>query len=380
MVRNRRGSRASSKDQARLKVYLKPGGTYEKGQKTIQKLTEVKTVKKFPTEFLTCGRNGQKVRDTIAELYPTPVELLPNLADNDDGILIIPAPKMKPKEAKRVGPAQMPKYTTKRAGMTPAMVDHLSTLGLIPFLLLRCSDVLSEHVQGLFWIAWDAIMAARPAYPKHEPGRSATPAYHFGIWSLFMLRPLITTETRQSTLSPNRQQVLVPLIDAFLRLVQEYMVPKARRLLMKYAPQQIEILAPVYERVHRVLASELADRPALDFGGLFFVVAVKEGSSEFIHIDFNDPLALVTLIWVVSRPGSTWTGGEFCAPQLKGKVSFRGGQMLAVRTRLLAHCGATVTGNGRLVLTCFSDSTLLEHTLFGRANGDISDCVVLLDM
>jgi hypothetical protein len=66
---------------------------------------------------------------------------------------------------------------------------------------------------------------------------------------------------------------------------------------------------------------------------LFFCVAVKEGSSEFIHIDFNHPLSLVTLIWVVSRPNSTWTGGEFCTPQLKGKISFRGGQMLAVRRK-----------------------------------------------
>ncbi|KAJ6451219.1 hypothetical protein C8R47DRAFT_1229928 [Mycena vitilis] len=158
------------------------------------------------------------------------------MPDNDDGILIIPAPKMKPKQAKRVGPAQMPKYTTKHMGMTPAMVHHLSTLGPIPFLLLCCSDLLSEHVQGLFWIAWDAIMAAWPAHPKHKPGRSATPAYHFGIWSLFRLLPPITTGTRQATLSPNRWQVLVPLIDAFLRLVQEHMVPKARQLLMKYAP------------------------------------------------------------------------------------------------------------------------------------------------
>lgn len=96
-------------------------------------------------------------------------------------------------------------------------------------------------------------------------------------------------------------------------------------------------------------------------------MAVKEGSSEFVHIDFNDPLALVTLVFVVSRPGSIWTGGEFCVPQLQKKIPFGPGQMLAVRTRALAHCGAQVSGKGRLVFTCFSDSTLLEHTLFGPA-------------
>ncbi|KAJ6591783.1 hypothetical protein DFH09DRAFT_835537, partial [Mycena vulgaris] len=77
--------------------------------------------------------------------------------------------------------------------------------------------------------------------------------------------------------------------------------------------------------------------PALDFEGVFFCITAKEGTSEFTHIDFNDPLPLVTLIWVVSPPGASWTGRECCCPQLGYKIPLRPGQMLAVRARLLAH-------------------------------------------
>ncbi|KAJ7849127.1 hypothetical protein B0H14DRAFT_2228962, partial [Mycena olivaceomarginata] len=82
--------------------------------------------------------------------------------------------------------------------------------------------------------------------------------------------------------------------------------------------------------------------PILDFGGLWFTVAVKEGLSEIIHLNFNDTHALVTFIWVVLCPNLSWTGGEFFVPQLKGKIPFCRGQMLAVQTRILAHCGVEI--------------------------------------
>jgi hypothetical protein len=138
--------------------------------------------------------------------------------------------------------------------------------------------------------------------------------------------------------------------------------------------------------VKKVLAKELAERPVLDFGGLWFCVAVKEGCSEIIHLDFNDTHALVAIIWVVSRENSSWTGGEFSVPQLDGKIPFSGGQMIAVRTRILAHCGAQIIGKGRIAFTCFSDSQLVEQTLFGpstsadktKGKQRLQDAVVVL--
>ncbi|KAJ7163193.1 hypothetical protein C8R46DRAFT_818286, partial [Mycena filopes] len=78
--------------------------------------------------------------------------------------------------------------------------------------------------------------------------------------------------------------------------------------------------------------------PALNFGGLFFTIAIKEGSSERIHIDWNDCLQKYALIFCAGD----YTGGDFCIPQLKIRIPLRPGSVLAVRTRLLAHCATEV--------------------------------------
>jgi hypothetical protein len=65
------------------------------------------------------------------------------------------------------------------------------------------------------------------------------------------------------------------------------------------------------------LANELANRPALSFGGAFFTVAVKEGSSELLLLDFNDDPNGIS--WIV--PLGDWEGGQFCVPQLGMKNS-----------------------------------------------------------
>jgi hypothetical protein len=87
---------------------------------------------------------------------------------------------------------------------------------------------------------------------------------------------------------------------------------------------------------------------------------VKEGSSEVLHVDWNDNLNGYAIIFGVGD----YTGGEFCIPQLGYRIPLRPGAVLAVRTRLLAHC--THTGSGRrLIFTCFTDSTLLAQTITG---------------
>jgi hypothetical protein len=87
------------------------------------------------------------------------------------------------------------------------------------------------------------------------------------------------------------------------------------------------------------------------------MVAIKEGSSEILHLDFNDDEHSVS--WVV--PVGDWTGGEFCLPQLGVKIPVRPGQVLAVMTKTLVHCTAPITSGRRLIMTLFSDRTLLKH-------------------
>lgn len=110
-------------------------------------------------------------------------------------------------------------------------------------------------------------------------------------------------------------------------------------------------------RVSILLSAWLKKRPALDFGGSFFIVAVKEGSSEILHIDFNDDPNCVS--WVILL--GDWTGGEFCLPQLGVRIPVRPGQALAVMTKILVHCTTPITSGRRIILTLFTDRTLLKH-------------------
>ncbi|KAJ7814762.1 hypothetical protein B0H14DRAFT_3746961 [Mycena olivaceomarginata] len=385
MALSRRGTRSTEKARSRKTKYLKPGGVYDKGQKKIRRKTETLKLDKFPGEFLVSARDSKHVQRVIHDNY-TPIAELPSLGESDNNVLIVPSPLLSRDQQALVGPAQMARYNFKRPGVTSSMVDFLNGVGPVPFLLLRCSNVLSPAIQARFYKAFHDFRDAKPATPPCEPTRSSTPAYHFGVWSVFQNEPMLSTDTRQPTKCATQQAILIPLIDKLLRLVQKHMVPRARRIIERHAPQQLQILAPVYDRVKTVLAEEFAARPALDFGGLWFMVAVKEGSSEIIHLDFNDTHALVAFIWVISPPNSLWTGGEFCAPQLGGKIPFRPGQMIAARTRILAHCGATVRGKGRITFTCFSDSQLVEQTLFGpsvcgkKGAHDVRNAAVVIDL
>ncbi|KAJ7740417.1 hypothetical protein B0H14DRAFT_2638086 [Mycena olivaceomarginata] len=97
-----------------------------------------------------------------------------------------------------------------------------------------------------------------------------------------MNEPIVSTDTCQPIKSPKQQAILIPLIDQLLGLVQKHMVPQALCLLLYYTSQRIEILTlwppRVYEHIKQVLAEELAAWPVLDFGGLWFTIAMKEGS------------------------------------------------------------------------------------------------------
>ncbi|KAF8163866.1 hypothetical protein K438DRAFT_1479077, partial [Mycena galopus ATCC 62051] len=73
----------------------------------------------------------------------------------------------------------------------------------------------------------------------------------------------------------------------------------------------------------------------------FTTVACKLGSSERIHIDWNDAIERYAIIFAAGN----YTGGDFCLPQLNMRIPLGPGSVLVVRTRLLAHC-ATLVGSG----------------------------------
>lgn len=105
------------------------------------------------------------------------------------------------------------------------------------------------------------------------------------------------------------------------------------------------------------LQAEFSNRPALDFGGPFFTLAIKEGASENLHIDFNDDVR--NLAWVI--PLGDWQGAELCVPQLGAKIPICPGQILAFDAKLLAHSSAPIIHGRRIVLTLFSDYVILKR-------------------
>ncbi|KAJ7822465.1 hypothetical protein B0H14DRAFT_2281311, partial [Mycena olivaceomarginata] len=62
-----------------------------------------------------------------------------------------------------------------------------------------------------------------------------------------------------------------------------------------------------YQHVCATFKHQFCRCPNLDFGGLFFTVAVKEGSSEVLHVDWNNNLHTYVVIFTVGN----YTGGEF---------------------------------------------------------------------
>lgn len=113
-----------------------------------------------------------------------------------------------------------------------------------------------------------------------------------------------------------------------------------------------------YKRVQAWLGKELSLRPALDFNGAFFAIAVKEGVSEKLHIDFNDSKKTITWIWAVGD----WKGAEFAAPQLGIQVPVRPGQMIGVMAGVIAHVTTHKKSGRRVVFMCFTEQLLWMHT------------------
>lgn len=111
------------------------------------------------------------------------------------------------------------------------------------------------------------------------------------------------------------------------------------------------------------ISAEVLEKRALNFSGTFFTVAIKEGVSEFLHVDWNDRVGGVTFV----IPFGEWEGGYLCTPQLGVRVPIGAGQMVAALTRHLMHCSTPVTSGKRYVMTLFTDRGL--YAAMREANG-----------
>ncbi|KAG2062999.1 hypothetical protein BDR04DRAFT_1039401, partial [Suillus decipiens] len=176
-------------------------------------------------------------------------------------------------------------------------------------------------------------------------------AFHFGIWEVTSSMPYLTADTR------HQPPEAIVAIDALLKYIGDFIAGKIGSVFEVHAPDQWDLMQRAYERVQRLLAADLLARPSLDFGGAFFAVAVKEGGSGLVHIDWHDSHAIWAFVFAVGD----WEGGEFCAPELGIKIPIRPGQVFAVLARVLAHFSAPVTQGHQIVFTCFTDSLTMLH-------------------
>ncbi|KAF9017876.1 hypothetical protein BDZ89DRAFT_960702, partial [Hymenopellis radicata] len=280
-----------------------------------------------PNDFHHCRKDQAEVQDVVRTKYPgNPIDL-PN-AWPDDNATVEYAIALPLAERDRQN----------------GMISPLPTLAK------RYHAFLSPKVQQGLLERFDGIMATKPKIAHKRDARSSTSALHIGIWECTARTPRLTADTR------NQEPITIAAIDEFLAYFGAEVSHKIDNRLRFEFPEMYARALLAHERIRRRLRRPLQKRPMCDVGPSVFSIAMKEGSSEFIHLDFSDRPDY--FCWVL--PVGDWTGGEFCAPQLGVKFPIRPGQAFAVRARYLAHCSAPVHGR-RVVFTCFVEGNLLTH-------------------
>ncbi|KAJ7105050.1 hypothetical protein C8R43DRAFT_963721 [Mycena crocata] len=356
---NSHRSRSEGQKAVRTMRYLRSGGAYDMGQQKIfDKSRIIRRPVGFPDQFLDFTKDHKLVKPNLGTMWTRRPDRLHLVGEDDSLNIFITTAKPSPEALAMMGPGGVGNWTE----LSKEEKKELRTDGAPKYMLMRFSNILSDAACAKFLALFDEMAATAIKYPAADHRRSDTPALHFGVWGLFSGKPHITADSIQVRVREKDRPTVIAAIDALLAEVKKSFIPVAERLMHRHAPEQERMGKRVHDRNVYWLSAEFALRPALDFGTLFSSMAVKEGSSSKIHIDWNDNLSKYALIWVVGH----FTGAEFCVPQLYMRIPLRQGMLLAVRTRLLAHC-ATVVGSGRrVVFTCFTDSMVFEQALKGQ--------------
>ncbi|KIJ94474.1 hypothetical protein K443DRAFT_125203 [Laccaria amethystina LaAM-08-1] len=306
--RGRHGRRGKQKPETKalkLEKYVDSGGPHWASM-VIDNLTKIYHHPHYPYECIGIKIDGALVREIIWVEYQTQVSWKTSqpFPPTPDKILVVPTPP----------------------SVLQADPQHP------PYLMLCCVSVVPPG-QALLLAAWDCVKSVSPKqYIKREQSHSATPAYHWGVWEKTQLTPYITSESSKQSVEA------IAAIDKLLNLVGQRIVPKAIEMTQYYPPEQWKAQERAYNRVHAWLGDELAKRPALDFKGAFFTIAVKEGGM------------------------GDWEGGEFVAPQLGVRVPIVPGHLFSMMSRTVAHFTTPITSGQRVVFTCFTDKNLWAHT------------------
>ncbi|KAH6871932.1 hypothetical protein BKA70DRAFT_1450522 [Coprinopsis sp. MPI-PUGE-AT-0042] len=277
-------------------------------EKRIQKNTETALIIEHPGTFDSFPYNGEKLRRSLKSMYPDGATANLKVAPSDGIFLIKP----------------------------DAEVANTLPEGHPGFYLLRVDNAVSEKRQEILRNLFSKVQTHAVPRCTENGNRSATGAYHLGVW--------------------NGQRAGIQAVSNLQKAVARLVSPRINMFNRRYARKgMIERL----EKAHKYINATLGKlEHYVNLGGSFFTIAVKEGSSERLHLDFRDDHR--TLSWLV--PMGSYTGGDFIVPQLGYRVPVRPGQALACTTRVLAHCGTAVTEGTRIAFTLFSNANILAQS------------------
>ncbi|KAF8576769.1 hypothetical protein K439DRAFT_1366328 [Ramaria rubella] len=179
---------------------------------------------------------------------------------------------------------------------------------------------------------------------------------NFGIWEHYSSFPRVTVDSRM------QNRCVETALDEFLALLGKMVIPQMNNLLYRYDRPNWERKKTAHDRVLSFpsIQHSFAARPSLDFQGLFFTLAVKEGGSQILHLDWSDHPWTYT--WVILL-GEGWEGGELCLPQLGRKIPTHPGQVIAFTGHTLAHFAAPHKNGRWLVCTGYSDAWVINHAI-----------------
>ncbi|KAJ7715045.1 hypothetical protein B0H16DRAFT_1806516 [Mycena metata] len=289
----------------------------------------------FSDNFVGWTKSGKKMTKTVAKKWPTPPNQLPVITDNDRLMLFIKADDPTPEQLHKMGPGGVGAWlirNSKGNSMDSLPCEELRQLeadGLSPWLAIQLAHIIPIPLLDELLHRWDHLPPSISVFGACL-ARGHADSLQKGIKNL-----------------PKCGAVLRSM-DKMLQFLTNWIVDKVENALNEIISEHARLQDRKVLRAHaeHLLRKEFAHHPSLNFGGLFFTVAIKEGAK--VHTDF-----------------CTGKCGDFCIPQLDIHIPLGPGSVLTVRTRLLAHC-ATLVGKGcQVVFTCFTD-TYLEAILKGR--------------
>ncbi|KAK7450153.1 hypothetical protein VKT23_013036 [Stygiomarasmius scandens] len=237
--------------------------------------------------------------------------------------------------------------------------------GMPRILVLWLENVISPSAQKVYIRLFDHMRSlVKFPHLSVDANRSTmNGAIHCGRWSHSCSEVVVTRDCRSRATGGIQIEEGIEAIDNFMWEIQDDLVPAVLGAMKMEDPEMYARMIHAHKFVRATIRrlysrdQYLETRCCLDFKGAFLCVAIKEGSSEVFHLDWQDDPN--SLAWIAPL-GEGWTGGDFCLPQLNIRIPIYPGQVLGAQTRRLIHCRSPVESGRRIVVTCFTDRGTLK--------------------